>query len=84
MFARAVSLAKHGPFRALWLGAAAWCTKTLSRSRDRVEDVACEAEAQSGGSPQNGQCGSCRNNRRASTMRSVAIECGLCRSGRTR
>lgn len=34
--------------------------------------------------PQKGQHGSCRIKTRAMLMRSVAIECGLWRSGRTR
>ena len=46
--------------------------------------VGFDVGAQSRDDPQNGQCGSCLSSRRASAMRSVAIECGLCRSGRTR
>ena len=37
-----------------------------------------------GGAPQNGQQGRCCSRQRATTMRRVAIEWGLCRSGRTR
>jgi hypothetical protein len=66
----------------LWAGD--WRTEPRAGRQHCVEHIEFDTDAQSGDDPQKGQCGSCRSSRRASAMRSVAIEIGLCRSGRTR
>jgi len=66
------------------LSAEAWHTEPRSRRQTCVDEVDFDADDQPDEDPQQGQCGSCRSSRRARIIRSVAIEYGLCRSGRMR
>ena len=70
-----------------------WTNSAMSRCQTATgkpnlkpagNEIDINTDAQPGGEPQNGQCGSCCNSRRASSIRIVAMEWGLWRSGRTR
>ena len=55
-----------------------------SRPASCVAEADIDAEDHPERDPQKGHCGSCPSSCRASIILSVAIELGLCRSGRTR
>jgi len=52
----------------------AWRTEPRTGQQHCIEPVDFDADAQTGCEPQNGQYGSCRSNKRASKIGSVAIE----------
>ncbi len=62
----------------------AWHTAPRAPRQTCIDEIDIDVDAQRDEHPQKGQWGSCRNNTRASIVRSVAIECGLCRSARVR
>src|SRR5678816_1099114 len=62
----------------------AWHTEPRSPQQTCIDAVDFDTDAQFGDDPQKGQWGNCRSSRSARTRRSVGIECGLGRSGRTR
>jgi hypothetical protein len=66
------------------LQSGAWRTERRSRRQTCVDEVDFDVDDQPEENPQQGQQGSCRSNRRARMIRNVAIEWGLCRSGRAR
>ena len=63
-----------------WISLRTWScggvhgTEPRTGQQHCIEPVDFDADAQTGCEPQNGQYGSCRSNKRASKIRSVAIE----------
>ena len=55
----------------------AWYIKPRFKRQTCIGEIDLDVDLQPGDDPQKGQCGNCRSNQRARTMRMVAMECGL-------